>query len=389
MPDEPITLVINEIVTPALAVAINEPTPEPITVEVQEAPSAYRVAVANGFVGTEPQWLESLEGTPGQDGSDATVDAANVGAVLNAATAKTTLVNADTLPLSDSAASGILKKITWANIKTALSSVFAALSHTHVSANIADASFGGNDAADAEKLVKFGAFGEIVASAFLRVDRPGTANSGNIHADNVTAKRTVQVPDASGIMALKSDINAFAVGLGSVEDTALSTWGGSSNITTIGTISSGSIPVSLITGLGSAATEDATDQATPDTVAIRDGSGGIKFNIIEASQFVGTNGNASFNSYGMTVGNSGGSAASPFISFIHNTDTAKLIAPADLSPSQEWNLPVTSGTLALTSDIPGLTSGLAWVTLSDDDFDEITTPDPDTIYDVLLPGESP
>ena len=32
--------------------------------------SAYQVAVANGFVGTQPQWLASLVGLPGDDGTD-------------------------------------------------------------------------------------------------------------------------------------------------------------------------------------------------------------------------------------------------------------------------------------------------------------------------------
>lgn len=32
--------------------------------------SAYEVAVDNGFVGTEPQWLASLKGDPGADGED-------------------------------------------------------------------------------------------------------------------------------------------------------------------------------------------------------------------------------------------------------------------------------------------------------------------------------
>lgn len=34
-------------------------------------------------------------------------------------------------------------------------------------------------------------------------------------------------------------------------------------------------------------------------------------------------------------------------------------------------------------------SGLAWVTLTEDDFEDLATPDSDTIYDVLLPGETP
>lgn len=39
--------------------------------------------------------------------------------------------DADSVPLVDASDSGQMKKITWARIKTALSSVFAAKSHTH------------------------------------------------------------------------------------------------------------------------------------------------------------------------------------------------------------------------------------------------------------------
>lgn len=44
---------------------------------------------------------------------------------------KTMLVDADTIPLSDSAAGNTTKRITWANIKAVLTSVFAPLSHNH------------------------------------------------------------------------------------------------------------------------------------------------------------------------------------------------------------------------------------------------------------------
>ena len=49
-------------------------------------------------------------------------------------------------------------------------------------------------------------------------------------------------------------LNKAAVGLGNVENTAISTWPGSANITTIGTISSGTVPVANVSGLGTAAT---------------------------------------------------------------------------------------------------------------------------------------
>lgn len=47
-------------------------------------------------------------------------DAVNVGSSIHGATAKTTPVDADTMPLIDSAASNVLKKVTWANIKATI-----------------------------------------------------------------------------------------------------------------------------------------------------------------------------------------------------------------------------------------------------------------------------
>jgi hypothetical protein len=53
--------------------------------------------------------------------------ATNVGAIVHAAAAKVTPVDADTLPLIDSAASNALKKVTWANIKATLKTYFDTL----------------------------------------------------------------------------------------------------------------------------------------------------------------------------------------------------------------------------------------------------------------------
>lgn len=44
---------------------IYEPVPGP---QGEEGDSAYEIAVANGFVGTEAEWLESLKGEPGEPG---------------------------------------------------------------------------------------------------------------------------------------------------------------------------------------------------------------------------------------------------------------------------------------------------------------------------------
>lgn len=60
----------------------------------------------------------------------------------------------------------------------------------------------------------------------------------------VPASRRINGHDLSADVTL----NASDIGLGNVENTALSSWSGSSAITTLGTISSGSIPLSLVTG---------------------------------------------------------------------------------------------------------------------------------------------
>lgn len=76
-----------------------------------------------------------------------TANADPTGATITAATAKTTPVDADTMPIIDSAASNALKKVTWANIKATLKSYFdtlyAAVVHTHTASQISDASANG------------------------------------------------------------------------------------------------------------------------------------------------------------------------------------------------------------------------------------------------------
>lgn len=47
----------------------SETPPEPADIRGDNGKSAYEIAVANGFIGTESEWLESLKGAPGQDGS--------------------------------------------------------------------------------------------------------------------------------------------------------------------------------------------------------------------------------------------------------------------------------------------------------------------------------
>lgn len=62
---------------------------------------------------------------------DTATNTTSLGAIINGATAKTTPVDADMLPLMDSAVSNVVKKLSWANIKTALGGLYAASTHTH------------------------------------------------------------------------------------------------------------------------------------------------------------------------------------------------------------------------------------------------------------------
>lgn len=73
------------------------------------------------FTSTEKTKLSGVEAS-----ADVT-DAGNVGAAINGASGKTTPVDADVLGLIDSAASNILKTLTWANLKTGIWSALGAL----------------------------------------------------------------------------------------------------------------------------------------------------------------------------------------------------------------------------------------------------------------------
>lgn len=66
----------------------------------------------------------------GADGTAPTVT--NIGAVINGATAKTTPVDADMIGLMDSAASNVLKKLSWLNLKATLKTYFDTLYNNYV-----------------------------------------------------------------------------------------------------------------------------------------------------------------------------------------------------------------------------------------------------------------
>jgi len=171
-----------------------------------------------------------VEINQGPAGADAVITNASIGAVLTAATAKTTPVDADTIPLTDSAASNALKKVTWANLKATLASyfgtVYSALVHTHVSADITDASSGANDGSVTNKVAKFSSVGDLAARIFsaksVSITGSGTPSltignatdtNGTIKATNLTNDRVFEFPDDYGTLALTKSNVATATAL--------------------------------------------------------------------------------------------------------------------------------------------------------------------------------
>jgi hypothetical protein len=87
-----------------------------------DAIALYEIVTGASSVTSYTDWRAPLRGPAGAAGG-----AADIAADVVAATGKTTPVDADLLPLVDSAASNVLKKLTWANLKTTLKTYFDTL----------------------------------------------------------------------------------------------------------------------------------------------------------------------------------------------------------------------------------------------------------------------
>ena len=97
---------------------------------------------------------------------------------------------------------------------------------------------------------------------------PAGAGSGTVTSVAVSGSDGIEIDSGSPITTsgtIALGVNASTLkthlALDSVENTAISTFAGSTNITTLGTIATGTVPVANVSGLGTAATTDASAYA--------------------------------------------------------------------------------------------------------------------------------
>lgn len=140
-----------------------------------------------GSDGKEYVALTGVDGTP-NIGNNPTADTTNwsesykkfIPAAINAATSKTTPVDADLIGIADSAASFALKKLTLANLKSALTSLFAPTENP---------TFTGTVSLDTNATLVFEGSSADAYETTLSVENP-------------TADRTITFPNESGTVSL-------------------------------------------------------------------------------------------------------------------------------------------------------------------------------------------
>lgn len=105
---------------------------------------------------------------------------ADIAAITHAATSKTTPVDADELPLVDSAASNVLKKLTWANLKAALA--------TWINGNLIPASF-----------TTLKASGTTNLNSDLQVKGTSTAANAQLYVTATDTVSSIHASSSSGV----------------------------------------------------------------------------------------------------------------------------------------------------------------------------------------------
>lgn len=176
-----------------------------------------------------------------------------IGTLINGATGKTTPVDADMLGIADSAASNVLKKLTWANLKSTLKTYFDTLypsgSGTSSGTNTGDVTLGAFGSSPDAKGATIS--GQVVTMQPADATHPGMLSTGTqtIPGDKTLSGKTTFAPTCETETSVSSSSNAMTIdaSLGNTFYTTMS----ENTTLTISNMTTGQTITLIATGHGS------------------------------------------------------------------------------------------------------------------------------------------
>ena len=165
---------------------------------------------------TGPQGVQGIQGVAGAD--------ASVAAATTAASSKSTPVDADELPLVDSAASNVLKKLTWANLVATLKTYFDSVTTTFSNKTLASPVLTGTtNVAQGGTVSVFNTADTVTNTESLRLRFDGNAAQLNSARSGTGTARALLVtsPGATLTLAGSAFETSSIVGGASINGTAL------------------------------------------------------------------------------------------------------------------------------------------------------------------------
>ncbi len=169
----------------------------------------FRYSVSAGaFLWVSPQAGDQINVTGGATGNLVTLSSTGtlvgtttqsgfISSITHAATGKTTPIDADEIGILDSAASFVLKVLTWANLKATLKTYFDSLTTTLTNKTFSDSTTIIGYVSDLTKAIKF-SLGGATANKTMTVT--------SSHTDN----RTITLPDATDTLVGLSTVDSLA-----------------------------------------------------------------------------------------------------------------------------------------------------------------------------------